>query len=53
MKDVKSFGADHEQGLVSDVKMPNLFTDFEVFKVTHEEYPDSYIYYSGMPFISP
>lgn len=41
LKDVEPFGIDYEQGLISDLKMLNWFTDIEVFKVTHEEYPDN------------
>ncbi|MDR6785289.1 hypothetical protein ABIE26_003988 [Pedobacter africanus] len=41
LKDIEPFGQDYEQGLVSDLKMLNWFTDVEVFKVTHEEYPEN------------
>jgi hypothetical protein len=38
---MEPFGMDYEQGLISDLKMLNWFTDIDVFKVTHEEYPDN------------
>ena len=40
LKDTQPFDLEYEQQLIKDLKMLKWFTNVEVFKITHKEYPD-------------